>query len=99
MHRMADREPAFLGFAHFGPNYDVRGALEEAEARIWDWVAVVERTAHLDDAAAVEELKRWTRLHYLSLGFLEEDISLYSAKTFWPMQVAGIRRWLARREA
>lgn len=94
MHRMAEREPAFLGFAHFGPNYDVRGALASAEDRIWDWVRVVQATAHLDDAAATEELKRWTRRHFLSLGFSVEDVDRYEAKTFWPMQVAGIRRWL-----
>ncbi len=98
MHRMAERSPSFLGFAHFGPNYGVGEALEDAEARIWDWVRVVQRTAHLDDATATEELKQWTRRHFLSLGFRAEDIDRYEVKTFWPMQVAGIRRWLAASE-
>lgn len=99
MHRMAERQPTFLGFAHFGPNYQVQESLASAEARIGDWVRVVEASAHLDDASAVEELKRWSRRRYLELGFREEDILLYEAKTFWPMQVAGIRRWLGTRDA
>ena len=99
MHRMLEREPEFLGFAHFGPNYRVVETLASAEARIWDWVRVVEAAADLDDEAATEALKQWSRRHYLDLGFAAEDISQYEAKTFWPMQVAGIRRWLARREA
>jgi glyoxylase-like metal-dependent hydrolase (beta-lactamase superfamily II) len=98
MHRMARRKPSFLGFAHFGPDYRVGETLLSAEARIWDWVRIVESMAHLDDAAATEELRRWSREHYLGLGFAEEDILAYEAKTFWPMQVAGIRRWLATRQ-
>jgi glyoxylase-like metal-dependent hydrolase (beta-lactamase superfamily II) len=99
MHRMLERDPAFLGFAHFGPNYDVADSLASAEQRIWDWVSVVEAMADLDDEVATAELKRWSRRRYLDLGFAAADIDRYEAKTFWPMQVAGIRRWLATREA
>ena len=60
---------------------------------------MVEATAHLDDEEATEELKRWSHAHYLDLGFAEADIRSYETKTFWPMQVAGIRRWLATRES
>ena len=98
MHRMAQRNPEFLGFAHFGPDYRVAETLRNAEARIWDWVRIVEGMTNLDDKAATEELRRWSRAHYLDLGFAEEDIVKYEAKTFWPMQVAGIRRWLATRQ-
>lgn len=98
MHRMLEREPSFLGFAHFGPEPRVAETLARAEERIWDWVRVVETTGHLSDEAATEELKRWSRRHYLDLGFADEDIRRYEEKTFWPMQVAGIRRWLATRE-
>jgi hypothetical protein len=98
MHRMRDREPRFLGFAHFGPDYRVAETLNEAEERIRDWVRVVEDSAGLDDVAATQALKEWSHRHYLARGFREEDIRRYLAKTFWPMQVAGIRRWLATRE-
>ena len=98
LHRMAQRNPRFLGFAHFGPDYRVAETLMSAETRIWDWVRIVEGMTNLDDKAATEELRRWSRAHYLDLGFAEEDIVKYEAKTFWPMQVAGIRRWLATRQ-
>ncbi len=98
LHRMAQRNPKFLGFAHFGPEDRVAETLASAEARIWDWVRIVERMTNLDDKAATEELRRWSRAHYLDLGFAEEDIVKYEAKTFWPMQIAGIRRWLATRQ-
>jgi glyoxylase-like metal-dependent hydrolase (beta-lactamase superfamily II) len=98
MHRMLEREPAFLGFAHFGPNYRVAETLDEAEERIRDWVRVVEASADLDAEAATEALRAWSRRHYLDRGFGEEDVRRYEEKTFWPMQVAGIRRWLATRE-
>ena len=98
IHRMLERVPMFLGFAHFGPDYQVAQTLSSAEDRIWDWVRVVEATAHLDDEGATEELKLWSRRHYLNLGFAEEDIRKYEEKTFWPMQVAGIRRWLATKD-
>ena len=99
MRRMLERHPSFLGFAHFGPEWRVEETLASAEERIWDWVRVVENTAHLSDEAATEELRRWSHRHYLDLGFAEEDIRSYEAKTFWPMQVAGIRRWLEIRES
>jgi glyoxylase-like metal-dependent hydrolase (beta-lactamase superfamily II) len=98
LHRMLERDPKFLGFAHFGPNHRVAETLASAEDRIRDWVRVVEAMPHLDDDAATAELKKWSRRHYLALGFADEDISRYEAKTFWPMQVAGIRRWLVTRE-
>ncbi len=99
MHRMLERQPTFLGFAHFGPDYRVAETLAKAEERIWDWVRVVEKTAHLDGQTAAEELKRWNRRNYLDSGFSQDDILEYEAKTFWPMQVAGIRRWLATRKS
>lgn len=99
MHRMLERQPSFLGFAHFGPEPRVAETLAAAEQRIWDWVRVVESTAHLTDEEATSELKLWSRRHYLDLGFADEDIRRYEEKTFWPMQVAGIRRWLASRES
>ena len=98
LHRMMERNPSFLGFAHFGPDYRVAATLESAEQRIWEWVRLVEGIAHLDDAAATDELRRWSRTRYLDLGFAEADISKYEAKTFWPMQVAGIRKWLGTRQ-
>jgi glyoxylase-like metal-dependent hydrolase (beta-lactamase superfamily II) len=99
MQRMLERAPSFLGFAHFGPDYRVVETLANARERVWDWVRVVEATGHLDGDAAVVELKAWSRRQYLDLGYSDEDIGLYEAKTFWPMQVAGIRRWLATRGA
>lgn len=95
LHRMAERDPSFLGFAHFGPEYDARGKLYEAEQRLLEWVQVVRAIPDLDDTAATSHLEAWTRRHFLDLGHTAGEIQAYAEKTNWPMQVAGIRRWLA----
>jgi hypothetical protein len=35
---------------------------------------------------------------YRDLGYPEDLIEVYDVNTFWPMQVAGIERWLATRD-
>ena len=95
MRRMGSVGPAFLGFAHFGPNYEVTGALEESERKLWEWVRFVEGVGQLDDAAAIDALRRWTLAQYQSEGWSTEAIRTYDRATFWPMQATGIRRWLA----
>lgn len=97
LHRMAGRSPSFLGFAHFGPEYDTDAKLQEAEERLNDWVTFVEGLEGLDVAAAADALRRHTHARYRSEGFSDADIAAYAEKTNWEMQVAGIRRWLATR--
>lgn len=97
MRRMAGLAPRFLGFAHFGPNYDVDVALEDAEERMWDWVDVVAGMAGLDDTDAARALETWTIARYVEIGYSEAEVTGYADRVFWPMQVAGIRRWLASR--
>lgn len=95
--RMAERAPNFLGFAHFGPSFDVMQSLHQAESRLWEWVALTEEMSGLDDRLAAETLRKWVRDKYLAEGYDPDDIDAYDQKTFWPMQVVGIRRWLASR--
>lgn len=97
LRRMASLTPSFLGFAHFGPNHDALEALEEAERRLWEWVTHVESAAAGDDLA--ESMRRWVLDGYRAEGFSEEVIATYDANTFWPMQGAGIARWLSQRSS
>jgi hypothetical protein len=89
---MADLEPAFLGFAHFGADPAVAERLADAEDRLGRWVAHVEGLA--DDDAAIDAFRGWVLDGYRAEGYGEDVIATYDANTFWPMQVAGIRRWL-----
>ncbi len=90
LRRIAARNPRFLGFAHFGPNDDPQGALEEAETRLWHWVRWVE--AH--PAADADTMREWVLAEYAAHGVTPEIASCYDRNTYWPMQPAGIRRWL-----
>jgi glyoxylase-like metal-dependent hydrolase (beta-lactamase superfamily II) len=95
LRRMADREPAFLGFAHFGPDHRPLESLAEADRRLWEWVRFVE--AHPADASGAA-LREWVLAGYRQEGYGEEVLATYDDNTFWPMQAAGIMRWLAKRE-
>lgn len=97
LRRMAARDPAFIGFAHFGPNYAAQEALAQAEENLWEWVRIVESLSDVDDAVATEELRRWNLDRYRQAGWSEEAILEYDEKTFWPMQAVGIRHWLQSR--
>lgn len=97
LHRMAALEPAFLGFAHFGPDYRVQEALVEAEERLWSWVGFVESLPSHDPEEAAAKLREWALEGYRREGYAEDVLAEYEAATYWPMQVLGIRRWLERR--
>ncbi|GBD85657.1 hydroxyacylglutathione hydrolase [bacterium BMS3Abin02] len=97
MGRMLDRRPSFLAFAHFGPRYDVETTLIEAEERLREWVQAVSTFAGMSTEAAGERLRLWTADKYRGFGYSEDAIASYAEKTNWPMQAAGIRRWLAQR--
>ncbi len=99
LHRMAQRDPAFLGFAHYGVHDDPGGALAEAEARLDAWVGFVESLEALDQTAAAERLKEWVLAGYRAAGVPESVVAAYETGTFWPMQAAGIMRWLALRDS
>ncbi|HSM01012.1 MAG TPA: MBL fold metallo-hydrolase [Acidimicrobiia bacterium] len=96
LRRLGEREPAFLGFAHFGLDRDPQASLDQAVDRLWDWVRWVESAD--DDEDLSERMRQWVLEGYRREGYDEETIAIYDKNTFWPMQAAGIRRWLATRE-
>jgi glyoxylase-like metal-dependent hydrolase (beta-lactamase superfamily II) len=98
LHRIAARRPSLLGFAHYGPDRDPQGTLDAAERRLWAWVRWVQAAAPLDDVAVVAALRAWVLDGYRAEGYPEDVIGRYDRNTYWPMQAAGIRRWLAERD-
>jgi glyoxylase-like metal-dependent hydrolase (beta-lactamase superfamily II) len=90
LHRIAARNPTFLGFAHFGPDSDPPRMLAEAEERLWEWVRWVESHPGSD----AEAMRRWVLEEYRREGVPPDVAGTYDRNTFWPMQPAGIRRWL-----
>jgi len=97
LERIALRDPAFLGFAHFGPDLDAQSTLVQAAERLWEWVAWVERAGDGDPDDLGTAMRLWVLDGYRRQGYTEDVISEYDRNTFWPMQAAGIRRWLASR--
>jgi len=96
LRRIADRGPGFLGFAHFGPDRDPQASLAQATDRLWDWVRWVEAAGD-DDGALADKMRQWVLDDYRRQGYAEDVIATYDRNTFWPMQAAGIRRWLSGR--
>ncbi len=96
LHRMAERDPAFLGFAHFGPDHAPQERLREAEERLNGWVAFVEGLPG-DDEQAAAALRSWALDGYRAEGHDEATIATYDRNTYWPMMITGIRRWLSQR--
>lgn len=96
LRRLAERGPAFLGFAHFGPDRDPQASLDQAIERLWGWVNWVEAAG--DDDDLTERMRHWVLDGYRREGHDEATIARYDKNTFWPMQAAGIRRWLELRD-
>jgi len=94
LHRIAARRPAFLGFAHYGVHADPPGALAEAEERLWEWVHWAESHGADDD---IHAFRRWVLAGHRARGMAEEHVAHYDHHTSWPMQGAGVQRWLQRR--
>lgn len=94
LRRLAARLPAFVGFAHFGPATDAAATLAAAEERLWDWVRWVEGAGAGD---LTEAMRAWVLDGYRCLGYDAATIATLDRNTFWPMQGAGIQRWLSRR--
>lgn len=97
LHRIAARQPAFLGFAHYGPHPDPAAALAEAEERLREWVDWVEH--HRSEELAADEFRRWVLAGHRARGMAREHLAHYERHTSWPMQTAGLRHWLQRRDA
>jgi glyoxylase-like metal-dependent hydrolase (beta-lactamase superfamily II) len=97
LRRIGDRHPAFLAFAHYGPAVDPPRALAEADARLWEWVRWVEEAARRDAGDLTESLRAWVLEGYRARGYTDEVLECYDRNTYWPMQAAGILRWLAER--
>ncbi|MEE9298834.1 MAG: MBL fold metallo-hydrolase [Acidimicrobiia bacterium] len=94
LHRIARRDPAFLGFAHFGADPRAQEALAQAEVRLWEWVRWVDAAGMEDDPASA--MREWVLDGYRALGHSETAIEQYDRNTYWPMQAAGIQRWLSQ---
>lgn len=97
MDRIAARHPAFLGFAHFGPDRTPRQTLATAQERLWKWVRWVEGAASSGEGDLTEAMRNWVLDGYRAEGYDEATIARYDRTTFWPMQAAGILRWLKGR--
>lgn len=95
LRRMAARDPAVVGFAHYGVTDDVARVFAQAEERLSDWVEFVRALDGSTDG--VDALRDWVLGRYRSEGLSEEAIEQYDKNTFWPMQVTGIERWLSQR--
>ena len=98
LRRMAALEPAFVGFAHFGPRHDAQEALDESERRVWEWVHLIEghRRLPLDDAT--QRIRQSTLDLYRAHGATEDELTFYDVATGrWDMHVSGVRRWLDQR--
>lgn len=96
LRRIGGWDPAFLGFAHFGAVADPARALAEAERRLWEWVRWVEAASRRGPDGLTASLRTWVLDGYRAQGYPEEVVSRYDRATHWPMQAAGIVRWLAR---
>ncbi len=96
LHRIAARQPAFLGFAHFGADPRPQATLARAEERLWEWVRWIEQVTPDDNIA--ELLRDWVLNDYRAQGYEEALIDRYDRNSFWPMQAAGIERWLSLRD-
>jgi glyoxylase-like metal-dependent hydrolase (beta-lactamase superfamily II) len=99
LRRLADRDPGFLGFAHFGPEHEPLRTLAEAESRLWGWVRWVEEAARSGPQHLADALRTWVLEEYRAQGHGPEVVDQYDRNTFWPMQVTGILHWMARRGA
>jgi len=75
----------------------VSDALAASEQQLWEWVRFVEALTELDDDMATERLRQWTIERHRADGYSEAEIRTYDQATFWPMQVRGIRHWMASR--
>ena len=95
LRRMAAREPASVGFAHYGVTGDVPRVFAEAEERLNQWVEFVHSLD--EEADGHDVLRAWVLEGYREEGLSEEAIEQYDKNTFWPMQVTGIQRWLSQR--
>jgi glyoxylase-like metal-dependent hydrolase (beta-lactamase superfamily II) len=98
MERMAERDPAFLGFAHFGPDPTPQDTLAAAANRLWRWVEWVDAAAYGSDEELTAAMRRWVLDGYRGEGYSDDVLAKYDRNTFWPMQAAGIRRWLSLRD-
>ncbi len=92
LHRIAERHPSFLGFAHFDPHPDPPAALAQAEERIQAWVAWVDAAS--GSGNLTDPMRRWVLDEYRAQGISDEAIETYDRNTYWPMQAAGILHWL-----
>jgi glyoxylase-like metal-dependent hydrolase (beta-lactamase superfamily II) len=93
--RIAGRHPSFLGFAHYGTTGDTVERLDEATERLWAWVRWVEAAGVEGDLT--DRMRAWVLDGYRAQGYDEATIDRYDRNTFWPMQAAGIQRWLSQR--
>ena len=98
LHRIGALDPSSLAFAHFGTDEQIAARLAEAETELWWWVETA-RGLRDDPERAPERLRTAVLDRLRAAGASEESVAEYDVNTFWPMQPAGIFRWLDRHDA
>jgi glyoxylase-like metal-dependent hydrolase (beta-lactamase superfamily II) len=102
IHRIRDRAPSLLLFAHFGPISEVDRTCELAERRVRDWAAVVRdamaSTDDLDEIVAI--LTRETAREVATGAEAQLDLDRLETLSSIRMNALGIiRYWTKRAEA
>lgn len=95
LRRMSARSPGFVGFAHYGVTRESERVFDEAEKRLDEWVEFIAGLPAGADAG--DALRTWVLDRYRTEGYSAEQIDQYDRNTYWPMQPAGIQRWLEQR--
>jgi glyoxylase-like metal-dependent hydrolase (beta-lactamase superfamily II) len=99
LRRMAALDPAFVGFAHFGPRHDAQTALSSAEARVWEWIRMIESYAGLETDEAGRRLALDTIAQFQAFGSMPEHVAAYGDRNArWDMHITGVRRWMSQAE-
>lgn len=98
LRRMAALQPSFVGFAHYGPQQPAEAVLDQAERRVWEWVALIETMSTLSGDEAARSLRRDTLRRYAEAGLEGAALEFADrAAGRWDMHIAGVRRWIERR--
>ena len=94
LHRLRDRGVTSINFAHFGIEHDVDGILDQAVRRVrrWDEITADAVGDGADVAALATRLQEETHRDYAAEGYPADVIAAAEARTYYPMEAAGLHR-------